>query len=61
MPCIQDGAIAERAVVKKYYPEGGDFITKQAKRTLVALASACLYLCIMYEFFTDGLKCKSNV
>jgi hypothetical protein len=27
---------------KKYYPKGGDFFTKQAKRTLAALASARL-------------------
>ena len=43
--------IDARAVEKKYYPQGGDFFTKQAKRTLAAFASASLYLCSMFELF----------
>lgn len=42
MPHHRNGAIDARAVLKKYYPQGGDFFYKQAKRTLAALASARL-------------------
>jgi hypothetical protein len=31
MPYSQDGATAARAVKKKYYPQGGDFIFNQTK------------------------------
>ena len=51
MPLHRTGAIDARAVGKKYYPQGGDFFPKQAKRTLAALASARLYLCSMFELF----------
>ena len=42
MLTTQDGAIAARAVEKKYYPQGGDFFVYQAERTLAPLASAGL-------------------
>ena len=51
MPYLRNGAIGARAVKKKYYLKGGDFFIQQAKRTLVALASARLYLCSMFDFF----------
>jgi len=51
VPYHRNGAIGARAVGKKYYLKGGYFFIQQAKRTLVALASARLYLCSMFEFF----------
>ncbi|KXO00944.1 hypothetical protein LS48_00215 [Aequorivita aquimaris] len=47
---VKDHIINDIKIIIAEKIKGGDFF-QQAKRTLVALASARLYLCFLFEFF----------